>query len=170
MVYLLVAILSCACPTHIFPCKLFLYPLYPLARASTGLLCAAAKTASLILNLDLTSFGWWPLFFKPEDMVNSQILDHLAMVYTFVKKPLPDPLQVTFFFFLQTPLFLTEKPFPSVYHRCCSSLDTFSAVPVSWTNNSDNNKTQMCAVYLWKGEGSPWKCFLSNNCSQSSNF
>lgn len=160
----------CLSHSYFDPCKLFPYPLYPWARASTGLLCAAAKTASLILNLDLTSFGWWPLFFKLEDMVNCQILDHPCHGIYICKKTFTRSPSSHLSFFLQTPLFLTEKPIPSVYHRCCSSLDTFSAVPVSWTNNSDNNKTQMCAVCLWKGEGSPWKCFLSNNCSQSSNF
>lgn len=119
--------LSSACPTHILTYANFPYPQHPLARMSPGLLCTAARTASLVIKVDLTSFGWRPLVFKLEEMVNGWFLTIISISCIFVQTFTRSSQSHLFSRPESSPaaLFLTQKPFPSVYHHCCSSLMLF---------------------------------------------
>lgn len=140
----------CLSHSYFDSCKLLPHPHYPLARASTGLLCAAVKTASVVKNLDLTSFCWWVLIFKLGEMVKGQIPHHPCHGSYICEKTFTRSPSSHLFFSLQTPLFLSEKQFPSVYPL--SLLFSWHFLR-RWTNNRDNNKTQMFAMCFMKGRG-----------------
>lgn len=153
----------CLSHSYFDSCKLLPHPHYPLARASTGLLCAAVKTASVVKNLDLTSFCWWVLIFKLGEMVKGQIPHHpchgsYICEKTFTRSPsshLLFPSRLHYF---------CQRSNSLVFIHChCSSLDTFSGGEQT-IGTTTKPKCLLCV--LWKGEESPWKCFLSNNCSQ----